>query len=115
MEKKNTVDNDILSDDFNHYFSEIGCKVAQNVSDWDPFQHYSNFPKSIHTFKFTDISDDFIAKVLTALPNESKNDILGFDTKLLHLASNAITPSLTQLINMSLTYPYYVPIYWKLA
>ena len=112
--KKNTVDNDILSDDFNHYFSEIGSKVAQNVSNLDPFQHYSSFPNSIHTFEFTEISEDFIAKVLTALPNESKNDILGFDTKLLHLASNAITPSLTQLINMSLIFGY-VPIDWKLA
>ena len=55
-----------------------------------------------------------------ALPNQhtlkedSSNDVLNFDTKLLHITASIISNSLTHLFNLSLATDF-VPLYWKLA
>jgi exonuclease III len=109
----NEVVTDITAEQFNDYFSTIGMKTAtdnniQNHVYRDPF------PECLYKFKFSDIPNTFVLKMLNSLPNESKNDVLNFDTKLLRLSSSIISPSLTLIINASLTIGY-CPIDWKIA
>jgi hypothetical protein len=110
---------DISSDTFNEYFSTIGNKVADSFSsDCRNQNKTDNCPtilqSSIHTFNFNAISVEYVSKYLLSLPNDSKNDILGFDTRLLKLSAKSISASLTFLINISLTIGY-CPKEWKLA
>jgi hypothetical protein len=110
---------DISSDTFNEYFSTIGSKVADAISsktnDHDETENcLSLLESSIHTFNFSEINVEYVLKYLLSLPNDSKNDILGFDTRLLKLSAKAISESLTFLINMSLRTGY-CPKEWKLA
>jgi hypothetical protein len=105
--------NDISADSFNDFFSSIGEKVAAKINNSNVYPDLT-FPNSIYSFKFDLIREEFILKILEKLPNKSKNDILGFDTKLLNLSAEIITPSLQLLINASLKSGF-VPKDWKLA
>ena len=111
--ESNVVLNEISPDVFNEYFATIGEEVAKNMEH--PSQVYdATFPDSIYTFSFKDIENSFIEKVLRGLPEQSKNDILNFDTRLLSLTSHIIAPTLTLLLNISLKIGY-CPDDWKLA
>jgi hypothetical protein len=103
----------ISSDDFNEYFANIGNRV---VSD-----HYNNnetyswtLPESIYQFTFNTITQETVYKFLKQLPTDSNNDILHFDTKLLHIASPIISSHLAYIFNMSLKEGIVVDD-WKIA
>ena len=55
-----------------------------------------------------------VTKGLCALKEDSSNDVLNFDTKLLHITASIISNSLTHLFNLSLATGF-VPLDWKLA
>jgi hypothetical protein len=112
----NKIVNDISPDTFNDYFSSIGEKVVNKNNDlcMNNTNYKSSFPSSIHDFKFEEITVDFVYKILNSLPQQSKNDVLFFDTRLLYLSSNIIAPTLTYIINMSLKLGYVLDD-WKLA
>ena len=103
--------NDISAEKFNEYFSEVGSKVAASC---ESEQYKCSLQDSIHEFKFNQVNDDVLIKMLDSLPCSSKNDILGFDSKLLKLSANIISPSLTKLINASLRIGH-LPSDWKRA
>ena len=69
---------------------------------------------SIHCFNFNLIAIRYVVKGLCALKEESSNDVLNFDTKLLRITANIISTSLTHLFNMSLATGF-VPLEWKIA
>jgi hypothetical protein len=111
--KSNDVVTDISAEQFNEYFSTIGIKTA--TENCLPSKEYCDtFPECLYSFDFSDISDRYVFKLLNSLTNESKNDILDFDTKLLRLASRVISPSLTFILNMSLKTGY-CPLDFKIA
>jgi hypothetical protein len=112
----NGVVNDISPDSFNKYFASIGETVAKTITDTDEnnLEYLSKFPSSIHSFNFVEINTDFVKKVLTSLPKQSKNDILSFDTRLLNLTADIISPTLTFIINMSLKLGFVLDD-WKIA
>ena len=103
--------NDITPDTFNEFFSSIGEKVAASINTAHP---NLSFPDSIYTFKFSPVTSEFVEQVLGKLPEQSKNDILGFDTKLLKMTKNIISVSLCIFFNMSLVHGY-LPKDWKVA
>ena len=58
--------------------------------------------KSIHTFRFTKVSNRDIEKYLSSQPKKSNNDILGVDVVLLNESAPYISESLARAINKSL-------------
>jgi hypothetical protein len=104
--------NEISADTFNNFFATIGEKtVAKCEND---ISSNVNIPESIHKFKFDDINEALVMKLLRGLSSNSKNDILGCDSKLLNLGATIIAPSLTLLFNFSLRVGY-IPNDWKIA
>ena len=101
----------LTADNLNDYFTSVGAGLAKgfsnNLPDW-------SLPISIYTFKFTEISKDFVHKELKHLENYSKLDVCNMDTRLLNIAASVITPSLHFLLNWSL-FIAYVPQDWKIA
>ena len=69
---------------------------------------------SIHCFKFNAIAATDVTNGLCALKEDSSNDVLNFDTKLLHITASIISNSLTHLFNLSLA-TCFVPFDWKIA
>ena len=71
-------------------------------------------PNHLHCFNFNLIAVRDVVKGLCALKEESSNDVLNFDTKLLRITANIISTSLTHLFNMSLATGF-VPLDRKIA
>ena len=94
----------LTADNLNDYFTSFGAGLAKgfsnNLPDW--------------SFKFTEISKDFVQKELKHLENYSKLDVCNIDTRLLNIAASVITPSLHFLLNWSL-FIGYVPQDCKIA
>ena len=80
---------------------------SDNLPDW-------SLPISIYTFKFAEISQDFVHKELKHLEDYSKLDVCNMDSQLLNIAASVITPSLHSLLNWSL-FIGYIPQDWKIA
>ena len=98
---------------FNNYFSTIGAKTVAHIPSSASI-HNDNFPDCIYSFTFSNVDDSFVLRYLASLPDQSKNDILNFDTKLLKLSANYIFKSLSFIINTSLKIGHCPPD-WKLA
>ena len=56
----------------------------------------------ISRFAFTDVSIESVSSQLRALGHSSKNDVLGFDCKLLSMCSDLIAPIITKFANASI-------------
>ena len=56
----------------------------------------------ISRFAFTDVSIESVSSQLRALGLSSKNDVLGFDCKLLSMCSDLIAPIITKFVNASI-------------
>ena len=85
---------------FNEFFSSIGSKYNEKFPKSDDL-HWTQ-SECVHTFKFSDIQEDQLLKYLTALPDYSSLDVLGFDSKLIRCGAETLVSSLTVLFNMSL-------------
>ena len=91
--------NDITADDMNDYFVNVSSSIANSFDRRAPV--WRN-PQSIYTFSFNDISVDNVCKHLNNLSEDSKLDVLSFDSKLLRLSAPCISESLSQVYNTSL-------------
>ena len=86
---------ELPANDFNEYFSSIGSETVANLSSAENatasndtlFWRGSN---CISRFAFTDFSIESVTSQLRALGQSSKNDVLGFDCKLLSTCSDLI-------------------------
>ena len=107
----NSIPPEMNADSFNEYFSQIGLSLAKQHANIDI--KWKN-PDILYKFKFKLVSCDRIQKKLKQLPSTSNLDILGLDTKLLHIAADYLCESLTVIINLSLASGL-VPDDWKLA
>ena len=92
---------DISSDEFNKHFSLIGSSTVQSLVDDTVTIPWRNPPCRME-FSFSNIQDEAVMKGLVSLGNDSANDVLGFDAKLLALSAQLITPFLTSMFNLSL-------------
>ena len=69
-------------------------------------------PNSIYRFDFEKVTETFVFKEINSLGCKSKSDVIGMDSKLLHLSAQVIVKYVTFLINKSLSCGL-VPKDWK--
>ena len=95
--------NVLTANQINTFFATVGSKLAEKftsgISTHIPSS--SNFPTSIHTFKFSTINTEEVFKLLTATGTKPKLDILEFDNYLLYLSAAFTAKPLTDIFNMS--------------
>ena len=103
---------DLTAEQFNNHFCNIGNNVTSH------FPSSSNLlwkgPSSIHHFKFKNISEDSVLKLLKGLSLSSSLDLLSFDCKLLRLSCESIVSHVTHLFNLTFTHGL-IPKDWKVA
>ena len=95
---------------FNQFFSTIGKITTQHLPEPDEVHWIGG--SSIYEFKFVNVDESSVLKLLRSLNSNSSLDILNIDCKLLKLAADYLVPSLTYLFNCSLSNGL-VPIDWK--
>ena len=98
------------AENFNDYFSNIGPKINKTFPG-DPILHWS-LPESIYTFKLRPIGVNEVESYISKLSTESKEDVLGFDSKLIKDGSHALLTSLTSSFNKSIL-NHNLPADWK--
>ena len=91
----------LTHDDFNQHFANIGNKINAKFQDLSDELFWKG-SKSIHTFRFTKVSNRDIEKYLSSQPKKSNYDILGMDVVLLRKSAPYIYEPLATVINKSL-------------
>lgn len=86
---------------FNNHFCSVGENIANSFENQDKSFPWKN-PASIYAFKFQEIKHNNVRELLEKLSDSSSLDILNFDSKLLKIASEEITPVLTYIFNLSI-------------
>ena len=103
IDNTNISDRKQIADHFNNYFACVGENLAEDI----PTSKHS-FDKYLHnriltSFSFKTVDHETIAKIIKDFKPKTSSGDDGISMKLLKLISNSITPSLTILINQSLT------------
>ena len=103
-EKKFTPPSELTAHDFNSYFSTIGESTAQEyfANESDGTHPWKGPHATATKFKFHDVADNSVLKLLKSLDKDSNCDILGFDSKLLFYCADILAPLITKMINLSL-------------
>ena len=99
---RDEIPGDLNANEFNDYFTSVGSETVShfNVSESDTlFWRGSN---CVSRFEFMTIQPESINAQLYALGLSSKTDVRGFDSKLLCLSSDILTPIITKFANASL-------------
>ena len=94
---------DILPDEFNDYFVSVGQTVSDSLDNDVNTNDCWKGPKSNVLFKFDVVECSLVNKHLKQLNFNSSVDVLGFDSKLLRVAADVITPVLTKMFNVCIT------------
>ena len=110
---------DLSANDFNEYFSSIGSETVAHLSSAENTNASNNTllwrgSNCISRFGFTDVSIESVSSRFRALGLSSKNDVLGFDCKLLSMCSDLIAPIITKFANASIHSKCFAS-YWKLS
>ena len=99
MKYLNNAQNDLSPDNFNDFFVQVGQKISDSFNK--ETLNWKN-PECIYKFKFSEVLEDDVLKLLKQLPCDSNIDILDVDCKLLNIASPYISKTLTAIFNLSL-------------
>ena len=88
------------------HFNKFFCNIADTIDK--EFPAYVSTPSwkgasSIHNFNLCLISSNDVLKELLSLTDLPSLDVLNMDRKLLRLSSHIISPSLTAIINRSIS------------
>jgi hypothetical protein len=103
---------DISAEQFNEHFCNIGTTVT---SHFPPSQELLwKGPSSIHDFKFRNVPEESVLKLLKGLSLSSSIDLLTLDCKLLRLSSHLIVKQLTYMYNLTFSHGV-IPSDWKVA
>jgi hypothetical protein len=98
---RTSIPSDISPDCFNEYFSNIGMATASKLSPNKSVELKSQ--PSLYDFHFQSVTIESVDKQLTSLGEDSSsNDVLNFDSKLLCISHNLVSPFVTYFINASL-------------
>ena len=108
--KSYDLPNDVSPDDFNIFFTSIGCNLTTHFNK--KVLPKVNIDRPDVSFAFVDVMDDFVLKRLLSLPDTHGMDILNLDNTLLRTAAPLISSSLTSLFNFSLSTSH-IPKDWK--
>ena len=102
-----------MSNALNSHFTDIGPKLAsQTPPSGGDFSEFIN--PTEHSFNISQISNDKLIELINALPLNKACDFYGISARLLKDASPIIVPSLTFIINLSITTGIF-PDDWKMA
>ena len=94
------IRSDILTaQQLNNFYASIGNNISARFNHLPDSIQLKGEP-SIHQFNFRTTSPKSVSQNIAKLPNKSSNDILNFDTKLLKLSNNIISPVLSHIFNM---------------
>ena len=103
--KTNQLTNLFTCDQINSYFTNVGKKINEQFQTNEPYEMKG--PKCIYKFTLPQISNNDVLKSLSTLSsNKSSQDVLNFDSKLLHVARYIISPYLTTIFNQSIFISY---------
>ena len=99
---RDEIPGDLNANEFNDYFTSVGSDTVShfNVSESDTL--FWRGYNCVSRFEFMTIQPESINAQLYALGLSSKTDVLGFDSKLLCLSSDILTPIITKFANASL-------------
>ena len=109
--KYNTVTQTITSDIFNEYFSNIRSDLIKSMPD--PGNRSWKHPECRYSFSFEPIRESCVENILSLSWDRNLN-VLDIDSKLLRIAAELLTPSVTRILNHSLISGV-VPQDWKIA
>jgi len=106
-----------ISNHFNTFFVNIGTNLASGISHCtvsavDYLKMY--LPAITAEFKLKPVKSDEVLKMLIALSDNKATGLDGYQSKLLKICAQSISPSLTYLYNMSLSTGD-IPDDWKRA
>ena len=106
-----------IANSFNAFFTDIGLKLAAtiNVVNVNPVDYVKQcFPKQPNIFKFKDIKEKDVLKLIKNIPGGKATGMDNFQVKVLKIAAPEISRSLAYLFNFSLKTGKF-PADWKLA
>ena len=101
-QQRDEIPGELNANDFNDYLTSVGSDTVSylNVAESDTlFWRGSN---CVSRFEFTAIQSESVNAQLYALGLSSKTDVHGFDSKLVCLCSDILTPIITKFANASL-------------
>ena len=78
------------------------------------YSYQWKLPESNYVFNFVPVNEATVYKLLSTLSDQPRKDIIGMDCKLLKISAAIITPSLTAVINASLSKGFVLDD-WKVA
>ena len=93
-----------IAENLNHFFSNIGNKLANNIntSSYEQEQYLNNIPESQTTFKFHTITTDSIKKIAKNLKPKMSAGPDNIPSKITKIILNTIPNTLALIINNSL-------------
>ena len=109
--RKMATSHGISPETFNTYFTYIGSDLTKTFTD--DVKLYRSLPESNRRLKFQQISEEVLNN-LNKLSHKSKQDVLGYDSRLLGDTSDSLASSITSLFNMS-SHTHHLPADWKKA
>ena len=67
------------------------------------YSYQWKLPESIYVFNFVPVDEATVYKLLSTLSDQPRKDVIGMDCKLQKISAAIISPSLTAVINASLS------------
>ena len=101
LNSKTTSDPEVIANEFNQWFANIGSKLAENVPAAPHFDSYLNNPTET-VFSFNLISEHNISNVIKKLKNKSSYGHDCLSNIMIKKAHGPMITPLTLLINQTL-------------
>ena len=108
------TDKQLIADEFNHFFTNVGPSLAQKFNSSDNFLKYLPPSHENHHFKFAHVSQTSINKIIDKLKPKSSHGLDGISHVCLKAIKDEIIGPLSHLINLSLQTSY-IPSSFKCA
>lgn len=98
---KNRDADNLNSNDFNNFFSNIAYEIAHGLpeSDVDPMDNLGNIAIG-PTFLVSEVSFNKVRETISHLKNKNSRDIYGFNVRVIKSVVNVILIPLTKIINL---------------
>ena len=101
-QQRDEIPGDLNANDFNDYFTSVGSDAVSHLNEAESDTLFWRGSNCVSRFEFIAIQPESINAQLYALGLLSKTDVHGFDSKLLCICSDILTPIITKFANASL-------------
>ena len=98
-------DKNVIANEFNKYFIEIGAKLAEGISTPEGLTYESYFDELRITSEFTfrTVDKEYVQKVIENLKSKTSYGVDRMSNKLLKYVKNELLNPLTNIINQTLS------------